>query len=59
VLGHVDALRVRCAWAYAILRSAHSLVQVTVDIVTIRFGIFLLSRIVLATMTVREALAIF
>ena len=59
VLGHVDTLHVQCAWAYAILRILHSLVQATVDIVMIRFGIFLLSWIVLAVMIVREALAIF
>ena len=59
VLGHVDSLHVYCAWAYAVLRIAHSLVQATVDIVMIRFGLFLLSWAVLAVMTVREALALF
>ena len=59
VAGHVDSFHVQCAWAYAILRIVHSLVQATVDIVNIRFGIFLLSWIVLSIMTVREALALF
>jgi hypothetical protein len=59
VLGHVDSLHVQCAWAFAILRIAHSLVQATVDIVMIRFGLFLLSWIALAIMTIREALAVF
>ncbi len=59
VVGHVDALHLQCAWAYAGLRVVHSLVQATVDIVTIRFGLFLLSWIALAIMTVREAIAIF
>jgi hypothetical protein len=59
VLGHVDGFNVGCAWAYAGLRIVHSLVQATVDIVNIRFGLFLLSWIVLGTMTVREALAVF
>jgi len=59
VLGHVDSLHVHCAWAYAVLRIAHSLVQATVDIVMIRFGLFLLSWVVLAVMTVREALVLF
>lgn len=59
VLGHVDSLHVYCAWAYAVLRIAHSLVQATVDIVMIRFGLFVLSWVVLAVMTVREALALF
>lgn len=59
VLGHTDALHVQCAWAFAGLRIAHSLVQATVDIVNIRFGIFMLSWIALAIMVVREALMIF
>jgi hypothetical protein len=59
VLGHVDSLHVGCAWAYTGLRIAHSAVQATVDIVMIRFGLFLLSWIALAVMIVREALAVF
>ena len=59
VLGHVDAFNVGCAWAYAILRIAHSVVQATVDIVMIRFGIFMLSWIVLTVMTIREAIVLF
>ena len=59
VIGHVDSLHVQCAWAYAILRIAHSLVQATVDIVMIRFGLFALSWVVLGVMTTREALALF
>jgi len=59
VLGHVDPLHVQCAWAYAILRIAHSLVQATVDIVMIRFGLFMLSWLALTIMVVREALAVF
>ena len=59
VAGHVDSLHVQCAWAYAVLRIGHSLVQATVDIVMVRFGLFVLSWIVLGLMTVREALALF
>lgn len=59
VLGHVDSLHVLCAWTYAGLRIVHSLVQATVDIVMVRFGLFVLSWLVLGIMTVREALAIF
>jgi len=59
VLGHVDSLHVSCAWAYTVLRIAHSLVQATVDIVMIRFGLFLVSWIVLAVMVVRETIALF
>jgi hypothetical protein len=58
VLGHVDSFNVGCAWAYAVLRILHSGVQATIDNVTIRFSFFLLSWIVLGTMTVREAFAL-
>ncbi|MBW2271263.1 MAG: MAPEG family protein [Deltaproteobacteria bacterium] len=59
VMGQVDAFNVGCAWVYAVLRIVHSLVQVTVDNVTLRFGVFLCSWIVLGTLVVREALRIF
>lgn len=59
VLGHVDAWHVGCAWAYAVLRIAHSLVQATIDVVMARFALFILSWIALAVMLVREALRVF
>ncbi|MFT6529408.1 MAG: hypothetical protein ACJAZB_001051 [Psychrosphaera sp.] len=59
ILGHVDIIHVYCAWAYAVLRIVHSLVQATVDIVRLRFAIFVLSWITLAIMIVRESITIF
>ena len=59
VLGHVDSLHVQCAWAYTIVRIAHSLFQATVDIVVFRFALFVLSWLALTIMIVREALALF
>ena len=59
LLNQVDALHVQCAWAYALLRIAHSGVQATVDIVMIRFGLFLLSWVPLGIMILRGALAVF
>jgi hypothetical protein len=59
VLGLTDSLSVLCAWAYAILRIVHSIVQATLDIVMIRFALFLLSWVVLGFMTIRGALAVF
>ncbi|MBW2282281.1 MAG: MAPEG family protein [Deltaproteobacteria bacterium] len=58
VLGHVDALHVACAWVFTGLRIAHSLVQATINVVNIRFTLFLLAWIALAVMIVREALAL-
>jgi hypothetical protein len=59
LLGHVDALHVGCAWAFAGLRIAHSLVQATVNIISLRFTIFTLSWLALAVMIIRESLQLF
>ncbi|WP_434341085.1 MAPEG family protein [Motilimonas cestriensis] len=59
VLGHVDALHVACAWAYAVLRILHSIIQATIDIVLARFADFILSWLVLSVMLIREDLAAF
>lgn len=59
LLGHVDALHVQCAWVYAGLRIAHSLVQATVDVVMVRFSLFLLSWAALGVMVVRGAIGVF
>ena len=58
VLGHVDALHVQCAWAFTGLRIAHSLVQATINIVLLRFGLFMAAWLALAIMIVREVLAL-
>lgn len=59
LLGHGDATAVTCAWTFVILRVVHSLVQSTVNVVLLRFSIFVLSWVVLLIMMVREALVIF
>ena len=59
VLGHGDATAVTCAWSFVILRVVHSLIQSTVNLVMLRFGVFALSWVALLIMTVREALVIF
>lgn len=56
VAGHADATAVNAAWAFVILRVVHSLIQSTVNVVVLRFGIFMLSWLALLA---REALAIF
>lgn len=57
--GHVDAVAVNCAWAFVVIRVAHSLIQATVNIVMLRFGVFMVSWVVLLIMLIREALVIF
>jgi hypothetical protein len=59
VLGHVDSLHIWCAWAYAILRISHSIIQATIDLVLIRFILFILSWLALSVMVVREAMIVF
>ena len=53
-----NAVHVACAWAFTALRIAHSLVQATINVVNIRFALFLSAWIALAVMIVRELLAV-
>ncbi|MGB0907892.1 MAG: MAPEG family protein [Maricaulaceae bacterium] len=48
-----DDLSLKLAWAYVVLRVLHSLVQVTVNKVMIRFGLFTVSTIILIFMAAR------
>lgn len=59
LLGHVDSLHVGCAWAFAGLRIAHSLVQATINLIALRFTLFSLSWLALALMIARESISIF
>jgi hypothetical protein len=56
VTGNADDLHALCAWAYLALRVLHSLVQATINRVTLRFALFSLSWVALAIMIVRELL---
>ena len=56
--GHSDTLHVDLAWGYMGLRVVHSLVQNTVNRVTLRFMVFALSTLVLMAMAAREVLAV-
>ena len=47
------------AWAYVGIRIVHSLVQATVNIIPLRFGIFTVGSLVLLAMTVRAAMVVF
>jgi hypothetical protein len=59
LLGAGDGLNTALAWAYVGLRIAHSLVQAIVNIVMLRFAIFMAASIVLLAMSVRAALLVF
>jgi hypothetical protein len=59
VAGHADGMAVHLAWVYVGLRVLHSLVQTTVNLVAIRFLVFVLSTGVLAAMVIRELMRLF
>ena len=59
VAGHADGMAVHFAWVYVGLRVVHSLVQTTVNLVAIRFLVFVLSTGVLAAMVIRELMKLF
>jgi hypothetical protein len=52
--GGGDALALKLAWSYVLLRVVHSLVQATFNRVIVRFSLFALGTLVLAMLTVRE-----
>jgi hypothetical protein len=59
VAGHADGMAVHFAWVYVGVRVLHSLLQVSVNLVTARFLLFVVSTGVLAAMVVRELMKIF
>jgi len=59
VLGAGAGLNAALAWLYVGLRIAHSLVQATVNVVMIRFAIFVAASLVLLVMSIRAAIVVF
>ncbi|WP_333591430.1 MAPEG family protein [Brevundimonas sp.] len=57
--GGLDAVNIGLAWAYVGLRVAHSLVQTTVNVIAVRFGLFVLATLTLAALALRTALVVF
>jgi hypothetical protein len=58
-LGKDTGLNLTLAWLYVGLRVVHSLIQVTINVVTIRFAVFMAASVVLGVLTVNAALAVF
>jgi hypothetical protein len=59
LLGADAGLNTGLAWLYVALRVAHSLVQAMINIVTLRFAIFMAGTLVLLVMSIRAALIVF
>lgn len=59
VIGQGDGISAALAWAYVVLRVAHSIVQATWNRVAARFALFVLSTLALIALTVHAGLALF
>jgi hypothetical protein len=57
MIGEGDGLNAQLAWAYVGLRVAHSLVQATINKVTVRFALFALASLCQMALVARAALA--
>jgi len=57
--GQQNGVNLILAWAYVALRVIHSLVQATVNLVLVRFGVFMAGTLVLAALAARDVWALF
>ena len=57
--GEGHDLNLTLAWAYVALRVVHSLVQASVNVILLRWALFMASSAVLAALAVRAALVVF
>ena len=54
-----EGLNTGLAWLYVSLRVAHSLIQAIINVVMLRFTIFMAASLVLLVMSVRAALIVY
>jgi hypothetical protein len=59
LLGHGVGLNAWLAWAYVAIRVVHSLVQATVNVVLLRFAVFMVGSLVLLALAIRAAMVVF
>jgi hypothetical protein len=59
LLGGDAGMNAALAWLYVALRVAHSLVQALINVVILRFAIFMAATFVLLVMTIQAALIVF
>ena len=59
LIGQGDGLNAQLGWAYVALRVIHSIIQATINKVTVRFALFAMSSLVLITLVVRAVLVMF
>ena len=58
LLGQGDGLNLALAWAYVALRVVHSLIQALVNVIVLRFAVFMTGSVVLIVLALRAALAL-
>ena len=58
-VGVVDVLTIHMAWAYVVLRIAHSVFQSTINFIPVRFVLFALSSVCLIVLAARNLFALF
>jgi hypothetical protein len=54
-----DDLNLWLAWAYVALRVIHSLIQVLINVIMVRFAVFMVASGILVILAVRTAMAVF
>lgn len=59
LIGQGDGLNLGLAWAYVALRMTHSLIQVLINVIVVRFAVFMAASGILVVLAVRAAIAIF
>ncbi len=59
IAGGDSALHLSLAWLYVGLRIVHSVIQATVNVIMLRFAVFILATVVLAALTVSAARLIY
>lgn len=59
VLGEGEGPNLWLAWVYVALRVAHSLIQALVNIILLRFAVFMTASAVLVVLAVRAAISLF
>ena len=59
IIGEGDGGNAQIAWAYVALRVIHSLIQVTINKIPLRFLVFALSSLCLIALIVQAARALF
>lgn len=59
VIGAGNGLNATLAWTYVAMRVIHSVFQATINKIEVRFGLFLLSSLVLIALTINGARVVF